>query len=445
VTSKDLSPWAERRPGKSTLSVKEFAPQFAIQANDLALIANGLMETTTEQWAQRQLVQLDRCATEVETFLDDFGARRNTTFFRIRETVAVVRWLASSLSSMVHLHGRLPGYVVADRNWTNKVLAPRVREGALRLGRILNKALQGLREEWLRADLQWPDGALRVESLGPGQEVHQLPNDRLAVDDRLQIERSSEGARLANRLLVLASGWTKEATIPPSNLEARRKFMAKFCTEEIARRFEARIHNLQSTYDTLVAGSPEEESSPELLVIRGTASQALHLLEMVTGLTHLYERHDIFERHGESRRLFESLVDQDQLLETIISDGVTLSYQCLKRASSVAEALVAELIVQESAQLTLPAGLVMHARPLALIVGIVQKYGTPVEVMVGGQKSSAASMMQMLILVGSHPEESAYEFFGDGPPLQDISLLFAHNLGEDGLLALPEKLSYLRP
>jgi hypothetical protein len=445
VAPKDLSPWAERRPGKSTLSTEAFAPQFALQAQDLAMIANGLMETTTEQWAQRQLVQLNRCATEVETFLDDFGARRNTVYFRIRETVALVRWLSSSLSSMVHLHGRLPVYCVSDRQWTDEVLAPRVRKGAIRLGGILSKVLQGLRNEWLNANLQWPDGALRVESLGPGNEIHLLPNDRLEADDPKMVTRRSEGARLANRLLVLAGGWTKEATIPPTDLESRRQFMAKFCTEEIARRFEARIHNLQSTYDTLVGGSPEEEANPELEVIRGTASQALHLLEMVTSLTHLYERHDIFERHGESRQLFEVLVDQDQLLETIISDGVTLSYQCLKRATPIAQKLVDALIVQESVQLELPEGLVMHARPLALIVGIVQKYGTPVEIVLAGKKGSAASMMEMLIMVGSHPEIRQFEFFGDGPPLADIATLFAHKLGEDGLESLPEGLAYLKP
>jgi len=438
------SPWAERRPSKQTISEENFRPLFVNQIQDLAKIANGLLESNTEQWSQRQLVHLFRGATEVESFLDDHGARRNRAYFRIREILALNRWLAYGLSSLVHLHSRLPSYQVVDRKWVDEVLGERVRSGALRLGEMLNASLQGLRDECSLAGATWPEETLRVASLSVDSAVTHLPVDR--------VERSSEplesdqvaSARFVNQFINLFEAWSPEARVWKSSAEDLPAFMASYCSEEIARRIEARVHNLQSSYDTLVAGSAEEERLPELAALRGTASQVLHLLEMVTALTHLYERHDIYERQGESRALFERYVSESELLEVVINKGVVTAYECLMQARPAAEALLQELRVADELELTLPEGVVMHARPLSLVVTIVQKHGTPVELTVAGESCTAASMMQLLILAGSHPQERTYKFSGDPAVLNDLRLLFEHRLGEDGFESFPRELGYLR-
>jgi len=439
------SPWAERRPVKQTVSVEDFRQSLSKQSQELGKLANGLIESSVEEWTQRQLVQLHRSATEVETVLDDHGAKRNSVFFRPREVVAIVRWLAAGLSSFVHVYGRLPSYELADREWTEREFAPQVRAAALRLGKVLQNALQGLRREWLRADLDWPEPALRIDTLGPLAGLIHLPNDRLEKEDAGEEEGGPQGPRLANRFLTLTRSWSSEAGHAIYDLAELRAFMANYCTEEIARRYEARVHNLQSSYDTRIAGTSEEERSPELGILRGTASQVLHLLETVTCLTHLYERHDIYERAGESRALFEELVPEELLLKTVVNDGVVAAYACLKRAQPVAEAILKQLSVRTELATELPEGVVMHARPLSLIVGIVQKHGTPVELEVAGQKCTAASMMSMLVLVGTHSEERAYKFHGDPRPLADLKLLFEHRLGEEGCQAFPDQIAYLRP
>jgi len=87
---------------------------------------------------------------------------------------------------------------------------------------------------------------------------------------------------------------------------------------------------------------------------------------------------------------------------------------------------------------------VLHARPAALIVGIVSRYGTPVELEVKGQNCNAGSILELLVTVGSHPDEKEFTFRGDATPLRDIALLFQYGLGEEGVDALPDELSYLR-
>ena len=440
------SPWSEQRPQKSIISEADFRPQLSAQGKELARVCNGLLETTTEQWTQRQLVHLYRSATEVEAYLDGFGARKNRNFFRVREVVACVRWISHGLSSLVHLHGNLNSYSDDNQQWAEEDLGPKVTASAMALGEELYNVLQGLSREWVRAGLEWPNGALRVESIKAGPGLVHLPNDRL--EDRAPVNGNASqphGARCANRILVLARGWSSEAAKPVHGLDARKDFMAHYCTEVIARRFEARVHNLRSTYDTWVAGTAEESDHPGLPVLRATVSEVLALLEMVTALTHLYERHDIYERNGESRRLFESLVNQEKLLGLIINGGVCIAYASLQKCVPVAETLMDALAIKQTQILTLPENVTMHARPLSLIVGIVQKNGTPVEIKVAGQTCSAASMMQMLVLVGTYPDERTYEFIGDPKALREIGLLFEHSLGETGFEDFPHELRYLRP
>ena len=74
------TPWAERRPKKQTILVEDFRVRLGEEGEELARLANGLLESAPEAWTQRHLVHLYRSATEVETLLDDHGARRNEVF-----------------------------------------------------------------------------------------------------------------------------------------------------------------------------------------------------------------------------------------------------------------------------------------------------------------------------------------------------------------------------
>ncbi len=440
------SPWSERRPSKAFITEDKFRPLLTSQARDFARISNGILETTPEQWTQRQLFHLYRSATEVETFLDDFGAKRNQSFYPLREMVAMVRWFSYALSCLIHVHGRLPHYQVPDPDWTRKEFAPAVRKTALQLGAELNKCTEELRQQWLKLGLAWPDGALRVDSLAPGSAQKQLPNDRLGADQDspASASQSSDTARLANHFLRFGQAWSSVACGGVEGLEELRAFMERHCTESLARRVEGRAHNLQCTYDTLVAGTPDEEQYPDLPRLRGAASQMLHLLEAVTALAHLYERHDVYERNGETRSLFSRTVDEASLLDAIVNGCIFWAYESLRKALPVARAVIEELTVDDRIEVELPEGLSLHARPLALLVGIAQHHGTPLEVETGGQKCSGASIMQLLVLAGSHPGERKYTFYGDAPALRDIELLFAARMGEDGTDRFPAELDYLR-
>ena len=79
-----------------------------------------------------------------------------------------------------------------------------------------------------------------------------------------------------------------------------------------------------------------------------------------------------------------------------------------------------------------------------MVVGIVNHYGTPVEMEVSGTRCNAGSILELMVTVGSNPEAKKFTFRGDENPLGDIGALFESGLGEEGVSSLPAKLSYLR-
>ena len=439
----NASPWSSSSsPRLRVLSEDDFRGRLVPQGATLMPLLNGIMESAPEEWSQRQLEHVSQASFELEQFLDDFGARENKNFFKLRELAAFVRWLSHAMGGYVHLHSRLPSYAHADPEWVENFLAPTVRDAALALGEMLLSCAQGFREEWKAAKLDWPTSVLRVDALASDGPRLVLERDRAAGSPQSD-KGSSKAAKFVGQYLRFVRAWGGRATEPILRPEDQVEFLSTLGQEAVARKFEGRAHNLQSLYDSLMSGSPEEVEFEGFPRLRAALSSAFHLLEAVTGLTHLFERHDALERRGESRALFERFVGQKKISEIIVNSGIIVAYRCLRAAAPIAEALLPRLTRQGSLMLTLPAGVVLHARPISLIVRIATQYGTPVEMQIGDERANAFSIMSMLVLAGSNPSRTEIQFFGDEQPLQDMKTLFKHRLGEDGLDDIVAALPYL--
>ncbi|RMH04997.1 MAG: HPr family phosphocarrier protein [Planctomycetota bacterium] len=423
------------------ISVEEFRPLLAARAQDFLKLANGLFEASPEQWNQRQLYHLYQSTTDLESYLDNYGARENRTYLPIRELIAIARWLSVGMSSLVHLDSRLPSYSFPDPAWVGERLAPTVRTSALRLGEMILRSLEALRETWTETGLSWPDGVMRVDSLAAAGETVRLPRDAV---DQVGNEESralvSRAALVASRFLRLQKHMARSNPRRINGLERLEEVVQVHCSEAQSRRFEARLHNLQSTYDSLVAGSPEEEKHPVLPRIRSAASTAFHLFEATTALVHLDERHRLDRFRGADG---EALLDREAFLSIAINDCSVMAYECMTSVAPEAEAFLAQVSERCSRVFRVPDGVSLHARPISLIVSVVNHYRSAVEAEIDGDRCSAASIMQLLVLVGGHSSTREIRFYGDQRVLDDLQVLFEARLGEDGLDGLPESLSYL--
>jgi len=405
-------------------------------------LSNALLAHGRGQWGKKHYYQLMIEAEDLESFMDDYGARYNRAYGTLRELVASLRWFALTGYSLAHLESRIESYDVRsvcsesecadlDTSLDNVRAFTRRTSGAL---------LEEIRKESHALGLEITPETFSEASFAVGPVRQQLPRN---VGEHEPTEEQQKIAEVAAKFLAACS-MLEDLRIRRIKGSADRKaFLARLCTEEQARVYEATVHNLQSTYDTYIKNTVLEGRDERLPRLRGLTSASLHLLECATFLTHFVERHEGSGRDQVQQRLAQ-VVEGREVQDLILNVLLYWADSLLRRGRRIAEDLLPAYTDVQELCLDLAPDVKLHARPAALIVGIVGHYGTPVELVLGGNRCNAASILEVLVTVGTYSDERRYVFRGDVRPLQDIKLLFEHGLGERGLDSLPPQLAYLR-
>ena len=424
------------------LSEEDFRPLAANQAERLARLSNALLGKEKRAWTRRHFYQLAVESEVFESFLDDHGASHNRTYRGLRELVASTRGLAHAGHAVRHMESRFDSY------GTHLSAAP--NEEVRFLSAV--EAARGFLEDALRAlmkELLAEFARHRISLSGES-----FSDDEYTVDrQRLRLPRNLDGevqedeehyiASVASRYLDVCALFDELCLNELTSASERRRFLSEVCTEERARVYEASVHNLQSAYDTYIKNTVLEEGDERLPRMRGHISSAFHLLEAVTDLVHFVERHES-DRSEEAAALVARAVDRDRVIEVAYDHLLAWAVRMIHLGREYAEGLLPSYTNQRELVVDVPDDLILHARPVSLIVKIVEHHGTPVACEVEGNECNAGSILEMMITVGSNTEARRYLFTGDERPLADIQRLFVAGLGERGLEELPEELSYLR-
>jgi len=419
-----------------------FCEALAAEAEPFFRLANTVQYRPEPGTRRQHLYQLGIEADILEAFLDDYGAQDNREFCFLRELIASVRGFAEVGFALEHLVYRLDSYatelaVVPDRaDWIRANL-DRAREfimdSACRL-------LEATRQDAARLGVQWGNSFFPEDRFLVGLVDLKLPRNR--GDEEIGDDESRVG-EVASKYLQVCEMFQQTGIREIQESAARETFMSARCTEEHARVYEATVHNLQSAYDTFIKGTTLETSDPRLTKLRGHASAAFHTLKAVTGLVHFVERHEADSRGDDCGRRIAELIDRARVRDTTLNDLLVTARSLMELGNPVAREILSSFSNLQELELDVPEGLVMHARPASLVVAIVNRYGTPVELQVGEDTCNAASILELLIAVGSAPDNRKYTFRGDAKPLHDIRRLFVAGLGEGGLSNLPPELGYL--
>lgn len=425
---------------EEVISEKAFAAELGERAPAFFRLAQALL-ARSEDWSRGPFFQLTSVADGLEALLDDHGARYNRTFAFLRELVASLRGFCQAGYSMAHLERRFPTYGL--------ILAHREKEQAQRAITESRRYLEGIARTLLEHALREALGlgarlpacdqseALELET-GPQRKLPRNMGQEELDDDEQKV------AEIASKYLQ-ACAMLEETGVHRILDEAERdQWLERHCSEEQARVYEATVHNLQSAYDTHIKNSAAEGSDPRLSKLRGHVSAALHLLEAVTHLSHFVERHESGQRNEHVEGRIGAVVKRADVREQTLNHLLYWASIILKRGRPVAEDLLPSYTDLQVLEVELPPNVSMHARPAALIVSIVNHFGTPVEMEVDGVRCNAASILELLVAVGSHPNAKHFVFHGDIKPLSDIKLLFEYAVGENGIERLPAQLGYLR-
>lgn len=426
---------------EEVITDKAFVALLERRSDMLFRLAEALRARADAEWTRRHFFQLVSEADAVEVFLDDFGARHNRSFAYLRELVASLRGFALAGFSIAHLVVRLDGYPNVLSAGEAASSSDSVRRAQAYLVRVVRVLLAAVEEE--------------SRSHGVALPSETFPEDRWASDvPRRKLARNMGQGELASdeqKTAEIASKFVEAARVFQelgirriANEHERESWLQRHVSEERARSLEASVHNLQSAYDTWVKGTSIEAADARLQTLRGHASAALHLMEAVTQLTHFVERHERTARDDASARRIAGLVSKAEARDVTLNHLLVHAATFLQRGRSVAEDLLPSYTNFQEIEVDLQRDIVLHARPAALIVSIVQRYGTPVEFEADGERCNAGSILEMMVTVGSNPDVRRFRFRGDERPLKDIRLLFQNALGENGLDALPAELAYLR-
>lgn len=427
-------------PLEEVLSEQSFAAILAARGVAFHALAGALV-ARAEPWTRRQFFVLSSEADALESLLDDHGARHNRDFAQLRELIASLRGLALAGFSLAHLEHRLESYPSALSPAELAQAARSVTHGRSFVERALVRLLTETLREAVARGIAVDARAASETSAVDVTPLRKLPRNlgQADLDDDAQ-----KVAEIASRFLQASAMFDERSIRRIDDPDERELWMQRFCTEERARVFEATVHNLQSAYDTWVKNTRLEADDMRLAQLRGHASAALHLLEAVTHLAHFVERHESGIRNEETERRIESIVSRADVREVTLNHLLYWASVFMRRGSPLAEDLLPTYTDVQELELVLPDGVYLHARPCALIAGIVNRYATPVELRIEGHTCNAASILELMIAVGSHAEARRFVFRGDVNPLRDLRTLFDAGLGERGVDTLPESLAYLR-
>lgn len=426
---------------EEVISEAAFAGLLQGQSEMLFRLTHSLSARADAPWTRRDCFQLTSEADALEAFLDDHGARYNRTYGLFREVIASVRSFALAGFSLTHLVRRLDSYGVAVSRGDAERAMRSIEETRSFIQTVMCTLLAAAREEGERCGLAPAAQGFPEDLYGPDTPRLTLPRNVGQEDVQNEGQKVAE---VVSKFLQACEMFAGLVVRPIENERERESYLSTHCTEEQARVYEATVHNLQSVYDTYIKNTRIESEDGRLPKLRGHASIALHLLETVTHLTHFVERHEGGMRHDETDRRIEELVSKSRVRHYTLNHLLQWTAFFMLHGRHLAEDLLQSYTNVQVLDVELPEDMMLHARPAALIVGIVNRYGTPVEMKVEGHTCNAGSILELMVAVGSHPDARRFKFRGDVNPLQDIALLFEHDLGEGGVSALPAQLSYLR-
>jgi hypothetical protein len=429
---------------EEVITEKAFSALLEAHARTFFRLSNALAAAPAGEWSKKHYYQLHSESDELESFLDDYGARFNRTFGLTRELVASVRWFALAGFSISHLWGRFESYGVHVALSEPEVDAAResLERTRVLVGTSLEALLVEVRRECERLAVLWSDNVFPEDDLGAGAPQQRLPRN---VGQEDLVDEDQRIAEVTSKYLAACEMFSQLNIHKIEDARGRQERLARMCTEERARVYEATVHNLQSTYDTHIKNTVIEGQDGRLPRLRGHLSASLHLLEAVTFLTHFVERHESGVRSEAAEVHIEHLIDRAEVQDVILNHLLFWADTLMQRGRSLAEELLPSYTNLQELVVELPEDLRLHARPASLIVNIVAHYGTPVEMEVGGKRCNAGSILELLVTIGAQPDARDYVFRGDENPLRDIGRLFEAGLGEGGIERLPDELAYLRP
>lgn len=395
---------------------------------------------------ERLFARLSYASKLVEDLLDYHGAKNNQLWYKYRELVASILNFSAAAFTMKHIVSRISFYEIgADKQF---IFASNLVHRFL-INTLINLC-QELIAETTKLGLKLSPPTLVREQFADLSSNRFLAFDILPQD---LYDQKQHIVRITTAYLNIVRDFEALGFFRRFRPEELPQLIPVKINEEILRRHEMIIHNLQSSYDTYIGRDFSRSQSSDFNSLRDHISISLHLLELSGRLSHYFERH-LFDVGRSSiyldvQKLLGHLVNADFLMDAIINYAVFSCNEFLSKGKALAQNLLNQFIEDDEITVGVPVKLGFHSRPCMLVAKIVQHYGGKVEMVIDEDRFDASSILDLQWAGGKvHRENlSQVKFRGDARALADITILASINYGEDTMgkgIPLPPELSYLR-
>lgn len=381
-------------------TVKEVLP---LILRDLTDYIRDLEKIPAEEFelSRAQLTFIMAKSSQAEEILDAGGARRNSTWFPFRETVALIKNFSTAAYELLHVYFSSKFYTQNDAGDASETEKFQI---------ATKKHLCFITELIRRALLKCLNQA---EKLGITMEPRKFEivfQEVGEMDLLTQNRRPSNPDSVKHRVDVLAisvlnttedvKNFTK---LSKAKVEDWNRLDFDFLCETKFQSMKVNMHVLQSMYDTYISGSDLEGSDPYLRRVRGRISGTLHLLRIASTYIHYYERHIGPDWDQQKNLFFNEEYDGDNYISCRQFYGFIISYlafyiaQFLMEARRMCQDLLQRYCVTKSVEVRIPPYVGFHVRPSTLVAAISLHYGSGVKLHIGEVGYDASSFPNIIM------------------------------------------------
>jgi len=326
-------------------------------------------------------------STQIEEFLDFYGAKNNSKWAPLRSLVATLKLFSDICYELLHIKHSVPGYRLLG---IGHDFVKATEQAFTFSGGVILRVFPRVIEQ--AEFLEIPKSAERSSECPCSKDV--IPG--FLVQDRgtCHIEKAAETVTsLATAFLNLSAESEILHAASRTQPEEYGEFIDKSISEKRLRSLELEFHNLQSLYDTHVSDTDVEDLDTNLPVLRGHISVVFHLLKTATAFAHYYERH--VSRKSAATENREPLIDGLSLQAVLMDYSISYASRYIIRARELCHTMLKQYAEVDTIEVDVPQYRGFHVRPSTLISKIVLHYGSNVQMELAEDSYDASSPLEL--------------------------------------------------
>ena len=352
------------KPLKEIIPEEDFLKIFQKQTSETLKICAYLNEKGNKDflYTKRFYGNITTQARLLEDFLDDYGAKNNRTWIYFRELIASARYMGFSAYMIQHIRNRYSLYTIKESD--EQAFLEQTKKTQDFFNNAIKGVFKAIGDEANRLGIITPREHLKEDDFLDVASNKMLPHN---VDDDFSSKEEENVVKIASDYLNIMNDHEDFKIDRTYTIDEIKSLIPEYISEEKLRRFELRIHNLQSLYDTYIKDTKIEAENEALNSMRGYISVALHLAEIATILSHFYERHESEIRHEIAQNRIEKIIDKGKILDCIVNYCLFFCYHHLRKGNQLVRTFLKNYAVIDTMKVRIPLYMGFHVRPATLV------------------------------------------------------------------------------